>query len=86
MKRNLFVLSVAIASQLTLHAQTQQEPWLNPNTTRVNTEAPRSSFFAYESADKALKADKHSSSRYLSLEGKWRFNFVKKNAGCGKTM
>ncbi len=77
MKRNLFVLSVAIASQLTLHAQTQQEPWLNPNTTRVNTEAPRSSFFAYESADKALKADKHSSSRYLSLEGKWRFNFVK---------
>ena len=57
-------------------AQNQSEPWLNPNTTRVNTEAPRSSFFAYETADLAARGDKAQSSRYMSLEGKWKFNFV----------
>ena len=67
---------VAIASQLTASAQTQKEAWLNPEVTRVNTEAPRSSFFAFESTDKALKADKKASARYLSLEGQWRFHFA----------
>ena len=76
MKRHLIVLCVAMASQLTTYAQTQKEAWLNPEITRVNTEAPRASFFAFESADKALKADKKASARYLSLEGQWRFHFA----------
>ena len=76
MKRLLLVLFVAAFSQLTLQAQDQKEPWLNPNITRVNTEKPRSSFFAFENADKAVKGDKAASDRYLSLEGKWRFNFA----------
>jgi len=77
MKRLLLAALVASASQLTTQAQDQKEPWLNPNITRVNTEAPRASFFAFESADKAAANDKTKSDRYLSLEGKWRFNFVK---------
>ena len=56
MKRQLLVLFVATISQLTCFAQNQKEAWLNPNITRVNTEAPRSSFFAFENADKAAKA------------------------------
>ncbi|MCR4995033.1 MAG: DUF4981 domain-containing protein [Bacteroidales bacterium] len=76
MKRLFVVLFVAMASQLTLPAQNQKEAWLNPNVTRVNTERPRASFFAFENADKALKADKAASDRFLSLEGKWRFNFA----------
>ncbi len=76
MKRQLFVLFVATMSQLTCFAQTQKEAWLNPNITRVNTEAPRASFFAFETADKAAKGIKSASDRYLSLEGKWRFNFA----------
>ena len=75
MKRHLLVVFVAMASQLTVSAQTQKEAWLNPNITRVNTEAPRASFFAYESESKAATADKVRSDRYLSLEGKWRFRF-----------
>ena len=66
---------VAITSQLTLFAQTQKESWLNPNITRVNTEAPRASFFAYENDAKAAQNDKTHSDRYFSLEGKWRFRF-----------
>jgi len=75
MKRVFLVLFVATMSQLTLHAQNQKEAWLNPNITRVNTEAPRASFFAYETADKAAKGNKGASDRYFSLEGKWRFRF-----------
>ena len=75
MKRQLLVLFVAMASQLSLHAQDQKEPWLNPNITRVNTEAPRASFFAFESTDKAAAGNKAKSDRFLSLEGKWRFHF-----------
>lgn len=76
MKRLLSVLFVALLSQLSLYAQNQKEAWLNPNITRVNTEKPRASFFAFENAEKATKNDKTKSDRYLSLEGKWRFNFA----------
>ena len=75
MKHLFLALLVAVMPQLTLHAQDQKEPWLNPNITRVNTEKPRASFFAYETTDKALKNDKSASDRFLSLEGKWRFRF-----------
>ncbi|MCR5180044.1 MAG: DUF4981 domain-containing protein [Bacteroidaceae bacterium] len=76
MKRLFLLLLVAFSQQLILQAQDQKEPWLNPNITRVGTVAPRASFFAFEDAAKALKGDKSQSGRYLSLEGKWRFNFA----------
>ena len=80
MKKQLLALCIATLSQLlnanTATAQDQKEPWLNPNITRVNTEKPRATFFAFETADKAAAADKSRSDRYLSLEGKWRFNFA----------
>ncbi len=80
MKSHLLILCAATLSLLTpsqASAQTQKEPWLNPNITRVNTEHPRASFFAFEDAAKASAANKSASSRYLSLEGTWRFCFVK---------
>ena len=51
--------------------------WQDPAVNEVNREARRAHFFAYESADKATTGDKTQSSRYLSMEGKWRFHFVK---------
>ncbi|MBQ8157876.1 MAG: DUF4981 domain-containing protein [Prevotella sp.] len=51
--------------------------WKNPQVNQVNREARRAAFFAFEDADKAKANDKTKSSRYLSMEGKWRFNFVK---------
>ena len=80
MKSHLLLLCATTLSLLTpsqASAQTQKEPWLNPNITRVNTEHPRASFFAFEDAAKASAANKSASSRYLSLEGTWRFCFVK---------
>ena len=71
------VLTLACMSMLSAGAQTKEKYWLDPAANRVNTEAPRSDFFAYETVQGAQKADKKASSRYLSLEGKWKFNFVK---------
>ena len=76
LRKLLLALPFLALTTVPVSAQNQPEPWLNPNTTRVNTEKPRASFFAFESADKAVKGDKAKSDRYLSLEGKWKFNFA----------
>ena len=55
-----------------------QEPvWKNPAVNQQNREARRANFFAFESEELARKGDKTQSQRYLSMEGKWRFHFVK---------
>ena len=51
--------------------------WKDPAVNQVNREARRAAFFAFEDGDKALANDKTKSSRYLSMEGKWKFCFVK---------
>ena len=51
--------------------------WKNPQVNQVNREARRAHFFAFEDTDKARENDKTKSARYLSMEGKWRFCFVK---------
>lgn len=62
---------------LSATAQNNSTPyWLDPSVNRLHTEAPRSDFFAYESVNAAQTANKLHSSRYLSLEGKWKFCFV----------
>lgn len=57
------VLSLASMCMLTAGAQVKEKYWLDPAMNRVNTEAPRSDFFAFESVDGAQKADKKASSR-----------------------
>lgn len=59
------------------YANSAKEYWLNADLNRVGAiVAPHASFFGYESADLASKNNKQLSSRYLSLEGDWKFNFV----------
>jgi len=71
------MLTMALASVLTAGAQLPKAYWLDPAVNRVNCEAPRSDFFAFETVEKALAGDKTASSRYLSLEGMWKFRFDK---------
>ncbi len=70
------LLALACAAALTASAQ-QKECWLDPQTNRINTEKPRSDFFAFENTELAQKNDKTNSRRYLSLEGLWKFIFLK---------
>ena len=72
------LLTLAAASILACYAQKTKTPyWLDPSMNRVGVESPRSNFFAFETVSKAQTGDKKQSTRYLSLEGKWKFNFVK---------
>lgn len=59
-----------------LPAQTFTE-WQDPQTNAVNRLPMRAAYFAYESTEKAAIADKTSSTRFLSLDGTWRFNWAR---------
>ena len=58
--------------------------WQDPNVNQVNREVRRADFFAFESEDLAKQGDKTKSSRYLSMEGMWKFNFVKNHQDAPK--
>ena len=71
------MFSCACLAALSASAQKDKPWWLDPEVNEVNTLAPRAAFFAYESEDLAKAGQKDRSERYLSLEGKWKFNFSK---------
>ena len=76
---NLIVTAMALLLSGTAMAKpVDTKPyWLDPTVNRVNCEAPRASFFAYETAALAQQQDKTASTRFLSVEGKWKFLWVK---------
>ena len=58
--------------------------WQDPNVNQQNREVRRADFFAFESEELAKQGDKMKSSRYLSMEGMWKFNFVKNHQDAPK--
>ena len=65
-----------MVTAVTMQAQ-EALPWNNPMVNNINRKELTSDFFAFESASLAEKADKSASSRYLSIEGNWKFHWVK---------
>lgn len=61
---------------LTAGAQTFQE-WRNPQINAVNRAPMHTNYFAFENADAAKKAVKEQSANYMTLNGTWKFNWVK---------
>lgn len=59
-----------------LSAQTMTE-WQNPNINEVNRSPMHSSFFAFENEEAAQKGIKEQSDNFMSLNGIWKFNWVK---------
>lgn len=57
-------------------AQTMDE-WRDPAVQSVNRAPMHSSYFAYENSDKARVNEKSASDRFISMNGKWKFNWVK---------
>lgn len=68
----LSLLSVTILA----NAQSMTE-WQDPAISAVNRAPMHTAYFAYESPDLAKKGDKTASDRFLSLDGTWKFNWVK---------
>ena len=61
---------------LTLGAQTFQE-WKDPKINAVNRAPMHANYFAYESAEAAKKGIKENSANFMTLNGTWKFNWVK---------
>ena len=78
-KRGLIYISfLALSLTNYVPATAQNETrWHNVDVNQQNREPRRASFFAYEDLGKAQGFDKKQSSNYLSMEGTWKFNFVK---------
>ena len=73
---------MACLASLAMNAQ-KLPVWQDPNVNQQNRLARHAHFFAFESIEKA-KGDKSQSSRFLSMEGMWRFNFVKDHQNAPK--
>ncbi|MDP4291955.1 MAG: glycoside hydrolase family 2 TIM barrel-domain containing protein, partial [Bacteroidota bacterium] len=64
---------------LGLRAQTRLNPhWENPDTNQINRLPMRSAYFPYETLTLAKVGKKENSSRFISLDGDWKFNWVEK--------
>ena len=49
----------------------------NPQIVSLNMNKPHNDFVSYETKEQAIEGIKENSSRYISLNGKWKFNFCK---------
>lgn len=54
-----------------------QNDWENPNVVGINKVAPHATIFPFENIKQALKGSIENSKYYESLNGKWKFNWVK---------
>ena len=75
MKKHILT-SLLVWMTLTLGAQTFQE-WKDPKINAVNRAPMHANYFAYESAEAAKKGIKENSANFMTLNGTWKFNWVK---------
>lgn len=74
MKKHL-ITGLFAALALTANAQSFKE-WLDPEVNAVNRAPMHANYFAYESADAAMKGEKAKSANYMTLNGTWKFFWV----------
>ena len=74
MKRQLLTCCLAMCSLTTM---AQHDEWKNPEINAVNRAPMHTNYFAYSSSEEAAKADKENSSNFMTLNGIWKFNWVK---------
>ena len=62
---------------LAFSAAAQSNEWLDPTVNAVNRAPMHTSYFAYENADMAQKANKELSANFMTLNGTWKFFWVR---------
>ena len=65
------LLPLALAAQEDRYAQIT-----NPRLTNINKEPPRSTFTSYTNEADAIINDRKNGTFRISLNGKWKFNYV----------
>lgn len=76
MKNHLIALSAALAISAATYAQSFEE-WQNPEQNAINRLPMHAAYFAYESEKAAADNCKETAANYLSLNGRWKFNWVR---------
>ena len=73
----LFCFTTIALLLFSLSASAQKNEWLDPNVNEINRMPMHTDFFAYENEDAAIKDVKENAGNYMSLNGYWKFNWVK---------
>ncbi|MDH6312240.1 beta-galactosidase [Parabacteroides sp. PFB2-10] len=74
---NFKCLLLCGCSLLAVTTFAQKNEWLDPTVNQVNRAPMHTNYFAYESAEAAQKGCKESSENFMTLNGIWKFNWVK---------
>ena len=70
-------LMTGLLAAFALAAAAQSNEWQDPEVNAVNRAPMRAHFFAYENADMAARAEKELSENFMTLNGTWKFFWVK---------
>ena len=70
-------LMIGLFTALAFSATAQSNEWQDAAVNAVNRAPMHTNFFAYESIDAATKAIKEQSSNFMTLNGSWKFFWVK---------
>lgn len=76
MKKKLFSLFALVIGFQTI-ALSQKNEWRDPEVNAVNRAPMHANYFAYEARDAARAGVKEESDNFLSLNGMWKFNWVR---------
>ena len=71
-----FITGLLATFAIAASAQSFTE-WQNPEVNAVNRAPMHTNYFAYESVDAAARGAKEQSSNYMTLNGTWKFFWVK---------
>lgn len=72
----LFLLIVSLIFSCSV--EKPHHDWEDESVTEINKLPPRSNYFPYESLEVAQTLKMENSTRHLSIDGKWKFNWVRK--------
>ena len=76
----LYVLLFSISFYFSCSVEQPHHDWEDEHITAINKLSGRSSYFPFESLELAKSQNIEHSSRYLPLDGKWQFNWVREPA------
>lgn len=74
MKKRFFIYCFGMFA---FTAMAQKNEWQDPEVNAVNRAPMHTNYFAYESAECAAKGLKESSENFMTLNGLWKFNWVR---------
>ena len=76
MKKRTVLLAVLMGLAMNINAEPTWTEWHDMEVNNVNRLPVHTTFFAFENEALALQGDMSKSTRFLSLHGNWKFNWV----------